>query len=152
MKPFFKQPWASDWEATLKANDESFMGDYKKKHPKNHSTANSTARAPETRSLVCKHLAPLCKQIKISSLNGLNRPTAGEARVFSDPGSDSKWSHRTKCFRLAGGFSYWGDCLFLESYHVLRSCGRNTLNPAWIPASFCHCSKSSCQPQTYPIV
>lgn len=37
---------------------------------------------PETRSLVCKHFALLCKQIKIPSRFGVNRPTAGEASIL----------------------------------------------------------------------
>lgn len=37
---------------------------------------------PETRSLLCKHFAPLCKQIKISSQLGVNKPTAGEASIL----------------------------------------------------------------------
>lgn len=85
-----------------------------------HSTANSIPRSTETRSLLCKHFAPLRKQIKISSQFGVNRPTE-EASILLRWGSVGKQRHSINWFRIVFDCPHLGDYCFWNLAHLLRS-------------------------------
>lgn len=85
-----------------------------------HSTANSIPRSTETRSLLCKHFAPLRKQIKISSQFGVNRPTE-EASILLRWGSVDKQRHSSNWFRIVFDCPHLGDYCFWNLAHLLRS-------------------------------
>lgn len=65
---------------------------------------------PETRSLLCKHFAPLCKQIKISSQLGVNR--LGEINILLGWGPVDEQRLSIRWFGIALDCSHLRDYFF----------------------------------------